>query len=419
LNGKPIELFTSLNWLDPQYWTGKKGFYARRYCNAHSTQFGWDDTGASNLDELNTLLRSKWMVRRLKKDVLKDLPAKVRQVIEIEADKKIQAVIAAELNKWEKYETALDTAEDEVVKAKMDDNQDAYEEAVAKLKAARRVAFEEMAQVRHATSVAKAPYVAEFIAETLDDKEGKIVVFAHHKDVVEILMNTLKEFHPVKVTGDVSAKNRDEAVSIFQNDSKCRVFVGNIQAAGVGLTLTAASHVIFAELDWVPANVTQAEDRCHRIGQLDSVLCQHIVLAGSLDAKMSRTIVSKQRIADQALDKKVAVTAPAELAPKVNGHTVTVPGKLTVTVPAQQQEAVIPIEKVQAAHQAMKMLAGICNGAVSLDEMGFNKLDTKFGKDLASRASLSQKQAKYAVMLARKYKRQLPTQILSVIGVEK
>jgi SWI/SNF-related matrix-associated actin-dependent regulator 1 of chromatin subfamily A len=80
------------------------------------------------------------------------------------------------------------------------------------------------------------------------------------------------------------------------------VFIGSITAAGFGLTLTAAAHVVFAELDWVPANLTQAEDRTHRIGQQDSVLVQHLVLQDSLDARMVRTLIRKQRIVDRVAD---------------------------------------------------------------------------------------------------------------------
>jgi len=86
----------------------------------------------------------------------------------------------------------------------------------------------------------------------------------------------------------------------FQNDADCMLFIGS-SAAGVGLTLTASSHVVMAELDWTPAIVSQKEDRCHRDGQKDSVLVQHIVLQGSIDAMMAHKIVAKQAVIDAAL----------------------------------------------------------------------------------------------------------------------
>ena len=100
------------------------------------------------------------------------------------------------------------------------------------------------------------------------------------------------------LTGDTPMIARQAAVDRFQNDPGCSLFIGNLIAAGVGLTLTAASHVVFAELDWVPGNVSQAEDRCHRIGQKNSVLVQHLVIDGSIDAEMAKRIVAKQAVID-------------------------------------------------------------------------------------------------------------------------
>jgi len=100
----------------------------------------------------------------------------------------------------------------------------------------------------------------------------------------------------------MSTDERQQAVDNFQNNDNCRVFIGSITAAGVGITLTAASTVIFAELDWVPGNLTQAEDRCHRIGQHDSVLVQHIIYENSVDAYLAQKIVAKQDIIEQVVD---------------------------------------------------------------------------------------------------------------------
>jgi SWI/SNF-related matrix-associated actin-dependent regulator 1 of chromatin subfamily A len=98
-------------------------------------------------------------------------------------------------------------------------------------------------------------------------------------------------------------KARQEAVDRFQRRGEVRVFLGQIQAAGVGITLTAASHVVFVELEWTPGLMSQAEDRCHRIGQHDAVLVQHLVLPGSLDARLAKTLVAKQRVIDKTLNR--------------------------------------------------------------------------------------------------------------------
>ena len=216
----------------------------------------------------------------------------------------------------------------------------------------------------------------------------KLVIMAHHHDVIDQLAEALAEFGAVKFDGRMSLKDRDASVGRFQTENGVRVFVGGIQAAGVGITLTAASHVVFAELDWVPGNLAQAEDRCHRIGQTDSVLVQHLVLDGSLDARMAQIIVEKMDVITAAIDSKDAdnaLQAPKPLvAPEKPVQAPPVPGADDLTG-----------QQVQAVHDALRIIAGLCDGAQVLDGMGFNKLDTGFGHDLAHRVSLSQKQAKY------------------------
>ena len=103
--------------------------------------------------------------------------------------------------------------------------------------------------------------------------------------------------------GDETAK-RQNAIDLFQNDPQVKVFIASIQAAKEGITLTASDLVIFSELDWVPGNLSQAEARCHRIGQENHVLVQHLLLNGSLDARMARVVLAKQDILDAALDRQ-------------------------------------------------------------------------------------------------------------------
>ena len=158
----------------------------------------------------------------------------------------------------------------------------------------------------------------------------------------------------MKLYGDTPLNERQRAIDRFQADPTCRVFVGSIKAAGLGITLTAASHVIFAELDWVPSSISQAEDRCHRISQKGSVLVQHLVFDGSLDADMAKTLVAKQAVIDLALgddglDLEIAVEPSA---------TDNVSRKMV----AREATYLTP-EQVATDHQALKMLAGRCDGA--------------------------------------------------------
>jgi SWI/SNF-related matrix-associated actin-dependent regulator 1 of chromatin subfamily A len=111
-----------------------------------------------------------------------------------------------------------------------------------------------------------------------------------------------REYHPAVVKGGMDDKMRDAEVVRFQTSTQCKIFLGQVVAAGVGLTLTASSHIIFVEGAWSPEDITQCEDRAHRIGQKNSLLIQHLVLEGSMAVKMAQTRVRKQEIIDQILN---------------------------------------------------------------------------------------------------------------------
>jgi hypothetical protein len=241
------------------------------------------------------------------------------------------------------------------------------------------------------------PKVVDFAHELIDDEPTKkIVIFVHHHDVTDALR---KEFtNCVVVDGRELLEARQAAVDKFQNDPKCQVFIGSIKAAGVGLTLTASAHVIFAELDWTPGNLSQAEDRCHRIGQRDSVLVQHLVLEGSLDARMARILVQKQEVIAEALDNDIEL-------PEVPSAPV---GDLRPTKKQIEQEAVtIDAAEVADIHRKLQILTAMCDGAQSLDGHGFNKYDALLGRSLASMSRLTAKQAAIGKRMVHKYRRQL------------
>jgi SWI/SNF-related matrix-associated actin-dependent regulator 1 of chromatin subfamily A len=398
---RPVEMHPILAALAPEEF-GNFFVFAKRYCQAHQDERGhWDFTGSSNLGELQERLRSTIMVRRLKKDVLTDLPPKRRQVILLPSDGAAKAV-AAEAKAWAMHEERLATLRSEADYAHASGDTVAYKAAVEALKAAGRTGFDEIAKERKNVAIAKLPKVIEHIEDAFEQGIGKIVLFCHHHAVGNALVAHFGAA-AVKLTGEVTSnKDRQEAVDRFQTDPSVKLFVGSIGAAGVGHTLTAASTVIFAELDWVPANVNQAEDRCHRIGQNDQVLIQHLVLNGSLDARMATLLVEKQDIADQALDSSTEIDVPVSTQPTRR--------------PGHYPEA-SPVKRA-AAHEAMRMLAGMCDGALAEDGAGFNKIDTSVGKKLASCVELTDGQVWLATSFARKYRRQLPEATLVGCGLE-
>ena len=129
------------------------------------------------------------------------------------------------------------------------------------------------------------------------------MIFGHHRDVIARLAEGLSRFNPVILVGGMAPQARQNSIDAFQDDPSVRVFIGNIVAAGTGITLAPASSVcLFAELSWVPAEMSQCEDRLHRIGTIDSVTVQHLVLEGSLDAMMVKVLIRKQRVLDAVLE---------------------------------------------------------------------------------------------------------------------
>jgi SWI/SNF-related matrix-associated actin-dependent regulator 1 of chromatin subfamily A len=292
LPNRPIELYGILAWLNPTLWPPKERFrFALRYCGALQTRFGWDLSGASHLDELRERLYSTVMLRRTKAEVLPFLPPKSRTIVELFPGADLQKLLEEEWAAFRQFEaTGADV--------------ESYSAKVKALKPVRLRAREHLALVRHKTALEKVPLCVEFITEALKTGSEKIIVFAHHRDVIAELDKRLGRFFPVQVVGGMTPLQKQKAIDQFRYDTACRVFLGNIKAAGVGIDLSHCSHVVFVELDWVPANVTQAEDRAWRIGTSTSVLVQHLVLSGSLDAVLARVLIAKQAVLNQVLKQK-------------------------------------------------------------------------------------------------------------------
>lgn len=315
IENRPKEIFPVLHWLDPVAWP-KFWDFGLRYCNGHQEKIGWnpatrkpkfawDFEGESNLLELQQTLRSTLMVRRLKDKVLTELPPKQRQIIVIPAQGAAKAEAQAQMRIWKSsLEGSVAALEAEVEKTKASSDPKAYAAAAARLAQVEELAFEEMSKVAKALAIAKAPFVAEHVRDALEGGVSKVLIGMHHEEVGDALLEALKDFGPVSVTGKIKdPAARQAAVKRFQTDPTCRVFVGSIRAAGVGLTLTAAPLVVFAEIDWVPTVMSQFEDRAHRFGQTEHVLIQHVVVDGSFDCLKVGHLVRKQKIGNRALDE--------------------------------------------------------------------------------------------------------------------
>ena len=375
ITNRPIELQPIAGFLDPDTFGNFFGF-ARQYAGAYKSRFGWDFSGSSNLDELQRRLRQSIMIRRKKDEVLQDLPAKIRQIIVL-PNKSYRNELAKEF-------TALADAVEETT----------YDD----------VSFEQMSGVRHEMALAKVDDVVDHLA----DLDHQVVVMAHHKDVVEGIKLGLEAVGKtvVTLTGDCNQAHRQHSVETFQA-GKADVFIGTIGAAGVGITLTAASHVVFAELSWVPGDVSQAEDRCHRIGQQDSVLVQHLVVDGSLDARMAEVLVQKQRVLDRAIDD-------VQILPAISINDLAVGVKEVEKIFHNKKLKPLSDDTVEALQACARYLAARCDGASEKDGQGYNGLDTRFGKSIAAQLIWTPAVQHAAKKVLRKYAGQLTDGGLSV-----
>lgn len=395
---KPIEIWPIISTLAPNEFGTLRPF-AIRYCQGHEewvtkTKKVFKFDGASNLEELQEKLRATCMIRRLKVDVLKDLPAKRRQILLLPPSDDAKILIADQISEWEgKFGGELELVQAAIDIAEENEDPDAYNKAVDKLQYIQRVAFIEMAAIRKKIAIVKIPAVIEHLEGMFDEGVKKIVCFAHHKEVIKTLETKFAKCM-VSVYGETKQDDRQKAVDLFQDpDSHVKLFIGGITAAGVGLTLTASSHVVMAEIDWTPGNVTQAEDRCHRIGQRNCVLVQHLVLDGSLDARMAQMIVEKQEIADRALDKKTDVAVQGV----VNQRPVA----------PKEPPPPCPLWKKIALKESMLLLAKRRDPGTEGGH-GFSQFDATIGQSLATQKnSYSDSQAHLALRLATKYRRQI------------
>lgn len=404
IENKPRELWPLIVDLDPVTWNPKQSFqFLKRYCNGRKIDGYWDFDGSSNEQELQDRLRGSIMVRRMKADVLTELPPKVRQVIELpNAD--VQHLIAEEkaLKRNAAKVRELE-AKVQIAKAGTDDE---YQAAVTELEESEQsLTIGEMALIRKELALAKVPFTIDYVNQLLDsDPKAKVIIFGHHLEPIRMLQQEWPT--AAVITGETAAKERTNQVEMFQNSTMCRVFLGN-DAAKEGLTLTAASWVVFHEGAWVPGNLAQKEDRAHRIGQTGTVFVTHLVFEGSLDCTMIKRTVEKQKVIDSVLDKVGEREAKAEAA-----RTVDPIQKSEATVTVTRREIDIEAEKltreqIDGYHQGLRMLAGVCDGARQEDGQGFSGLDAAIGHSLARQGYLTPRQGVIAKKLCLKYRRQL------------
>jgi SNF2 family DNA or RNA helicase len=287
----------------PKFWD-----FGQRFCAGHQTRFGWDFSGASNLQELDKVLRSTIMIRRTKTQVLPELPSKTIVTIPFILDDKLEkkyrkdtestvdrlARLKKDRDEWRALMSAMGDVERKKYLA-------THAEAALKAGKITGQMLEDLDKIKKSALDVKFDQVMKFILDT-HEVQGKLLVFATHHDTIDRIVSGLRK-DGVKVDqidGRVDVGSRTVIKNSFQ-DGDLEVLVCGIRAAGEGLTLTASHTVIFAEFDWTPAKHVQAEDRVHRISQKSAVTIYYLVAMGTIEESIVRMIDAKREVVNAAV----------------------------------------------------------------------------------------------------------------------
>jgi SWI/SNF-related matrix-associated actin-dependent regulator 1 of chromatin subfamily A len=270
LPNNPSEVWTHLRALVPNSIPAKSGKprtfaqFIGKFCHTRDNGFGLQIVGGKNHEELRNAMAS-FMLRRLKSEVLEEMPE--LRFAELAVEGRIDERAMGE-------QAAL------IRQVLAEHGADGLKQIAT-----------HVATLRRLTGVAKVAGVSRWVRDWLMNGGGKIVLFAQHREVIDALVADIGAHYPtVKLDG--STTDRQGAVDAFQTGD-ARVFIGQIQAAGTGITLTAASDLIFVESSWVPAENEQAAQRIHRIGQGEACLVRLAMLAGSIDETVQRAVARK------------------------------------------------------------------------------------------------------------------------------
>jgi len=271
---RPIEFWRTIRAIDRKLFTWEQ--YTNRYCDngyryVPGQGYKRDLNGAKNKLELHKILTDTIMIRRTKEEVLPQLPNKTRALVPMEIDR-----------------TKYEQAKQEFLDWLREQDKDRDIAVLGKLEKLRQQAIESK---------------MEQVIEWVGDYSGKLVVFATHTKTLDILQEKFKNTC-VRIDGKTPQNKRQAIVDQFQTKERIKLFLGNVQAAGVGITLTAASAAAFVELPWSSTELDQAEDRIHRIGQKDACMIYYLLAAGTIEEEIAELLDRKRRTVMAILDGK-------------------------------------------------------------------------------------------------------------------
>jgi hypothetical protein len=302
ITNRPVELFTTLEMVRPSEYKGQYWPYVKRYCNAYNNGYAWDVKGASNIPELHEKLRDV-MIRRLKEEVLPELPDKMRQFIPAK-------VSTADLADYRQVHRSLTRQ---------------YSSMQSSGSVPPGFVLQMLTSLRHAAGRLKVTPTIEWIKEYKSQKpDTPLVVFYHHKDVGASLLEAMgdeKTLNAKKwrvISGETPAQSRAKYVEQFQMGMLDGLLCST-GAAKEGITLTAADTVVFVEREWTPGYEEQAEDRIRRIGAegKDVVWATYISAVGTIDEHFDRVIETKREVIQGVLDGKQNEVERANIANEI------------------------------------------------------------------------------------------------------
>lgn len=281
---RPVELITQLDYLGRLNDFGGFWEFAKRYCAAYQGRYGWDLTGASNLDELARRLREICYVRREKRDVAPELPPVERSQVPVEIrDRAAYQAALADVVAW------------------MRGRRERVEAGVQSVREYRAEALVRIEALKQLVALHKLDAVVEWVEGWLEGtrEASKLVLFAHHREIQDALRERLAAYNPAWLRAEDSVEARDAQIDRFGRDSSCRVMVASLQAGGTGVNLQCADAVAFAEFGWHAAIHDQAEGRISRIGQQAESLSSYWIMAeGTFDEHVVALIEGKRELVE-------------------------------------------------------------------------------------------------------------------------
>jgi SNF2 family DNA or RNA helicase len=239
-----------------------------------------------------------FMLKRNTEDVMKDLPKIFMQDVvvepgEVELDGTFFTSYVTPIDRRDQLMGIIAAEEAKLNSTNVDDIN------------ALMATCESVSTLRKFTGLQKVQPVIDMIKKDFDEGlYSKLVIFAIHRDVINNLVDGLREYGITTIHGGTPAMKRQNHVNKFQNNPECRIFIGNIQAAGTNITLTASYNLIMIEQSWVPGENAQAIKRCNRIGSMYPLNVRVIGLANSIDGKIAETLRRKTQELTQLFDDK-------------------------------------------------------------------------------------------------------------------